>query len=251
MTTDCWGLADSARFVPGMHALGSGVDLQHASTAPIWARCFTAFRVNPSDTVAMRQVFAMRYDVYCLDRKFLRAEDYAEGIECDQYDQRAEHVLAVDTQDRPAGSIRLIRSFVPGDLPFEEHCHVSATDGGVVDRRQSAEISRMVVDPAFRNRRFVAAIDPGGAMPMPLLLLALYRQLYHISCDLDIRWWYAAMELAHARAFSGLGFTCTAIGPVADYYGPVAPYIIDLRMVERSLAATQSVLLDWFQRRSA
>jgi N-acyl amino acid synthase of PEP-CTERM/exosortase system len=216
---------------------------------PIWDRYVTAFHVDPGDVVALQAVFAMRFEVYCRDRHFLPEADYPDGQERDAYDRRSEQVLALDREERPAGAIRLVRSVVPGDLPFEEHCPELWPGSAVADRRTCAEISRMVVHRDFRCRREASQEAGGdGRSRMPLLLLALYRQLYRISRDQGIRWWYAAMEVPHARAFAGLGFTFAAIGPVTDYYGPVAPYRADLRAIEASLAATQPRLLDWLQR---
>ncbi|MBN8524720.1 MAG: PEP-CTERM/exosortase system-associated acyltransferase [Planctomycetes bacterium] len=229
--------------------LAGGRPADPRSEDPIWDRYVTAFHVDPGDVVAMQAVFALRFEVYCRDRRFLPEEDYPDGQERDSYDAHSEQVLALDRDEKPAGAIRLVRSQVQGDLPFEAHCPRLWPDYAVDDRRACAEISRMVVHRDFRVRRDACAGAGGdGHARMPLLLLALYRQLYRISRRLGIRWWYAAMEVPHARAFAGLGFSFTAIGPITDYYGPVAPYRADLRDIEASLAATQPRLLDWFQR---
>lgn len=232
--------------------LAGGRGPRPPNDAPIWERYITAFHVDPGDVAALQAVFAMRYEVFCVDRKFLPSENYPDGLETDGYDSRSEHVLALDRAGRPAGAIRLVRSDRIGDLPFEEHCPELWAGSRISDRRTCAEISRMVIHREFRHRRDDSRPDGATAhesrpTPMPLLLLALYRQLYLISRRKGIRWWYAAMEVPHARAFAGLGLVFNAIGPVIDYYGPVAPYLADLRVVEKSLAQTQPRLLEWIQ----
>ena len=42
----------------------------------------------------LEQSYRLRYQVYCLERKFLRAEDYPNGLEIDVFDRHAAHIGA-------------------------------------------------------------------------------------------------------------------------------------------------------------
>ena len=83
----------------------------------------------------------------------------------------------------------------------------------------------------------------------PQILLSLYRQMYQHSLQSGIRYWYAAMERGLAGALEQMGFPFRRIGPVSDYFGPVSPYLADLRELEHSLQASMPELLGWFQQK--
>lgn len=180
----------------------------------------------------------LRFEVYCLDRGFLDPGAYPDGCERDADDQRSLSVLARHRDGHPAGSIRLVRSCQPGDLPFERHAAGRLSTAGV-PVAEAGEVSRMVVQRNFRGR--------GGHGAEPLLLLELYRGLYRASLQHAIRWWYAAMEPAHVRALASFGFVFRQVGPLFDYYGLVAPCQADLRELEREMASRQPGLFDWFK----
>ena len=69
----------------------------------------------------LEQSYRLRYQVYCLERKFLRAEDYPNGLEIDEFDRHAAHIGAIDSHGELAGTARVVRSSEQG-LPIFEHC---------------------------------------------------------------------------------------------------------------------------------
>jgi N-acyl amino acid synthase of PEP-CTERM/exosortase system len=123
---------------------------------------------------------------------------------------------------------------------------------------RSAEISRLMVREDLRRARGNENEKPGGAsaamrrltelrQPSPQILLSLYRQMYAYSLKTGIRYWYAAMERALARTLNRMGFSFCQIGPATDYYGPVAPYVADLRELEFQLERHCPSLLAWMR----
>jgi hypothetical protein len=54
------------------------------------------FQATSIDNVPalLEKSYALRYQVYCLERKFLRAENYPSGLEIDEFDRHAIHVGA-------------------------------------------------------------------------------------------------------------------------------------------------------------
>jgi N-acyl amino acid synthase of PEP-CTERM/exosortase system len=72
--------------------------------------------------------------------------------------------------------------------------------------------------------------------------------MYAYSLKNEIRYWYAAMERSLARILSRMHFGFQQIGPATDYYGPVAPYVADLRVLEHQLGARNPLLLNWMQK---
>jgi N-acyl amino acid synthase of PEP-CTERM/exosortase system len=71
--------------------------------------------------------------------------------------------------------------------------------------------------------------------------------MYAHSLRNGIRYWYAAMERSLARALVRMNFGFRQIGPATNYYGPVAPYVADLREFERRLGECNPALLAWMQ----
>ena len=71
--------------------------------------------------------------------------------------------------------------------------------------------------------------------------------MYRYSVDHGIRYWYAAMERSLVRALSRFEFIFNPIGLETDYYGPVAPYLADLRELERRLDVSNPDLMAWFR----
>lgn len=85
----------------------------------------------------------------------------------------------------------------------------------------------------------------------PQILLSLYRQMYAFSLNNGIRYWYAAMERSLARVLTRMNFGFRQVGPPTDYYGPVAPYLADLRELEARVGKSNPALLAWMHHTEA
>lgn len=203
---------------------------------------------------------ALRYQVYCKECGFLSSDDFPQGLESDEYDVHSAHFATMDRRDQLAGYVRLVKPDAISTFPFQMHC-VGLLDGVVLPpSEQSAEISRLMVREDYRRR--LGDIPPSGApgdeavnakvaderrSGSPQILLSLYREMYHYSLEHEIRYWYAAMERSLARALVRMGFGFQQIGPTTDYYGPVSPYVADLRVLEAKLAQGNPALLAWMR----
>ncbi len=206
----------------------------------------------------MRGAFALRYSVYCLECGFLDPQAYPDGLETDGHDRASAHFGAYNRRHELVGYVRLVPPDASGDLPWAARC-TGLRDGVVLPpRARSAEISRLVVREDYRRR--LGDTLSGVAQPRldphawrdrrsasPQILLTLYRQMYRYSVAHGVRHWYAAMERALARSLRRLHFGFHQIGAQADYFGPVSPYLADLRELEAQLAASRPELLAWMQ----
>jgi N-acyl amino acid synthase of PEP-CTERM/exosortase system len=212
------------------------------------------------------QVFALRYEVYCLECGFLDPNDYKNGLESDDYDDNSAHFTAHNLANEVVGSLRLVHAPASRGFPFEEHCRILFEPGKLPPRDQCGEVSRLVVRKTYRRRvgdtlagvprEFLqadAAGVPARSAPgerrsnRPELLMGLYREMYRYSLECGIRYWYAAMERSLARALDRFQFAFLPIGEEVDYYGPVAPYLADLRELEKKLNRSDPRLLTWFR----
>jgi N-acyl amino acid synthase of PEP-CTERM/exosortase system len=207
----------------------------------------------------MRSVYALRFQVYCIECGFLDQADFPNGQEVDEHDENSAHFVAVNLEDEVAGYVRLVSPDAIHTFPFQNHC-VSLLAGAVLPpASQSAEISRLMVRHDYRRR--AGELPPIGGLtakqgadlpnerraPSPQILLSMYRQMYAHSVQNGIRYWYAAMERSLARALGRLHFGFRQIGPATDYYGPVAPYVADLRVLEMQLSQHNPALLSWMR----
>lgn len=215
--------------------------------------------VPTSDVDVMRRVYELRFQVYCIECGFLNKSDYPTQRESDEHDVNSAHFAAFNLQDELAGYVRLVLPDAIHTFPFQNHC-VSLLEGAVLPpASQSAEISRLMVRQDYRRR--VGDLPPSGAStgevgpgvayerrdPSPQILLSMYRQMYAYSVQNGIRYWYAAMERSLARALTRMQFGFQQIGPATDYYGPVAPYVADLRVLETQLSQRNPALLAWMR----
>jgi len=217
---------------------------------------FISRRVFPQvDQALMSRIFALRFDVYCQECGFLPASAYPDSRETDEHDSTAAHFCALDRRRALAGYVRLVTADAEGRFPFQRHCPDLFGETVLPKATEAREISRLMVCQHYRRRRgdtiAGVTVDPRATPSVerrndsPQITLSMFRQLYLHSLDSGIRYWYAAMERSLARALMRLGFTFVAIGPETDYYGPVAPYVADLRKLEKAVGTLRPEMLHW------
>jgi len=211
----------------------------------------------------LTELYALRYQIYCLEREFLCPADYPDGLERDAEDSRSAHFAARNGDGEVVGTARLVLSGEGEVFPFEKHCP-AFPDFSPPPAALAVEVSRLAVSGNYRRRagdtlygvneleikRPPETAETGSRHQRanaPLLVLGLYRQMYRYSRDHGIRYWYAAMEKSLARVLAIYGFVFTPIGSEQDYYGPVTPYIGDLEQLEQQLEAANPDLLWWFR----
>ena len=73
----------------------------------------------------LRELFALRYQVYCVERRFLAGDEYPNGEESDLFDAAAVHFAAVDRAGKVLGSVRLVQHTPGIGFPYQEHCQES------------------------------------------------------------------------------------------------------------------------------
>lgn len=233
-----------------------------------FSKYFTGHRADPvAQPEVMQRIFALRYDVYCRECRYLPEASYPEGLESDAADTVSGHFYATDQSSQLVGYVRLVPADAEGAFPFDHHGLVTDEGAQRPDPRLAGEISRLMVHSAYRRRRgdtivgvtLPDAEQPEGALPVgelpkvekrsnsPQIMLNMFRKMYSFSVQNGVRYWYAAMERPLAVALMRMGFAFRRIGDEKNYYGPVAPYLADLRELERKVGATNPQMLAWIQ----
>ena len=246
-------------YSPRTNSTGAGADSRsRAGSLPAAAGALAVS--HPED---LSELYALRYRIYCLERRFLCPSNYPSGLEIDIDDQRSAHFLARNSTNVTVGTARLVLGDRAEPFPVEKHCS-TFPDFIPPPSNLAAEVSRLAVckhaqsDPgepppwAGQIRRSQLAADQVAASRQrsrnsPTVVLRLYRQMYRYSREHGIRYWYAAMEKSLLRVMARYGVVFTQIGPLQDYYGPVSPYIIALETLDKQLEATNPALLRWFR----
>ncbi len=206
----------------------------------------------------MHRIFELRFQVYCQECGFLAPSDYQDGREIDEYDANAVHFCAFNASDELVGYVRLVRPVASEKFPFQMHCPSLLEGVTLPEPSQCVEVSRLMVRQDYRRRRgdILAGVNMSSASgdqehekrsTSPQILLSLYRQIYTFSRNAGIRYWYAAMEPSLALVLTRMNFGFRQIGPLIDYYGPVAPYLAAVHDTELGLGAANPALLAWMQ----
>ena len=192
-----------------------------------------------SDPQLMDESHRLRYQVYCLERGFLNPADYPNRRECDEFDPYSLHLGVTAPEGSLLATARLVKVNTVG-FPLFRHCRLYPRE---LDRFQDmtrvAEISRLCVSRNLRRRRI-------GSVSVAI---NLYRAIYQASKRNGVTHWLVATEPSLQRLLASLKVPFREVGPLTDYYGPVAPYLVDLSLwdkviVSRSLPALHSFLDD-------
>lgn len=207
------------------------------------------------DAGCLRDSYALRYEVYCHERRFLAPENYPQKLETDSYDDRAIHVGGINKEGVLAGTVRLVLPSAQG-FPLLEHCKLFHEYQYLADPDKSvqlslAEISRLAVSKSYRRRQndglYDLASEEDDGIPIrveneamhrrhkPEIIFGLYRVIYQASKRQGITHWFAAMERPLLRLLHRYSFDFKPIGPELDYYGPVTPYFAEIAEIEMSV----------------
>ncbi len=198
------------------------------------------------DPELMAQHYRLRYQVYCVERAFLHAEDYPDQQERDEFDCDSVHVGAVDALGVLAGTARVIPPNRRG-LPVFRYCtlfpHVrTLEDPGHV----AVEISRVSISRhyASRGEDASAGVQPTDAAaasarasqrrrrrtePFMTLMKAVVQGAKLAGATHLI----GATDAALHRWLVHYGFPYRVSGPGVDYYGLVAPCIMSLSELDQ------------------
>jgi len=172
----------------------------------------------------------LRYQVYCVERKFESAEQHHNGQEIDQYDRHAiQGVLYHRPTDRAIGTVRMI---LPADcgmgrLPIENFLRGNDINlSAIVDIERSVEVSRFAISKEFRRRwtddLLLArhSLSPQDAARQGnLAFLSLVQFFLRESIERRVLYWTAVMEPMLLRMLDRMGIHFRPIGPVVNHHG--------------------------------
>lgn len=210
-----------------------------------------------------RDVYAVRYRVYCEEFEYERLDAFPEQLEQDEYDEDSLHCLIVHKEKQiPAGCVRLVPArgnWHEAPLPFEKHCFDCIDQDFVnnlrLDRNKVCEISRLAVDGVFRRRsgetltRFgeLNGLDFTQAEQRTFSLIAVAAflaatALTDLSGRTDV---FAMMEPFLPRMLKKSGINFERAGADTHYHGIRAPYFIKTQWALDNMKTDLKTLYDW------
>jgi N-acyl amino acid synthase of PEP-CTERM/exosortase system len=213
------------------------------NAADVLSRFNTYFLASPADTPELIEMaFALRYQVYCLERKFEDPKEHADHLERDEFDRRALHSLIFHRLRAEAiGTVRLILPEPrPDSLPIQQLLRKNGLDSSdYFQSERTAEISRFAISKEFRRRSLT---EPFGATRQTeterrsnLPCLGLIQSILRQSLELGISSWTAVMEPQLLRMLASMGIQFMPIGPLVNHHGLRQPSFCDVPQMLKAL----------------
>jgi len=187
----------------------------------------TYFCVASADSPEMiKTAYALRYQVYCIERQFEDPAQQFNHLESDDFDRRSIHsLLFYRPQGEAIGTARLILPLArPKSLPIQQVLQVNSLDSGDYFPDDTvAEVSRFAISKAFRRRAFETseswpALNP-TEMRSNLPFLGLVQAVLRQSIKIGVDHWAAIMEPQLLRMLAVMGINFHPIGPLISYHG--------------------------------
>jgi len=193
-----------------------------------------------ASSALVRIAQAIRYQVYCLERKFESEDEHDDGLERDDFDGMAVHSLIFHRPTSEAiGTARLIPLSEEEALqPVRQLLRESGLRGrDHFPLQTTAEVSRFAISNQFRRGRGDdAAVDAKlerecrGSLPC----LGLIQELLRQSIARGLTHWAAVMEPKLLRMLAAMGIHFTPVGPLVSHHGLRQPsYCCISEMLER------------------
>lgn len=208
------------------------------------------WKIADRSRALLQDTYRIRYAVYCLDRGFLDPDRYAYDLEYDEYDGRAQHLAICHRKTgRMTATARIIVSEASPvsrwSLPLRRHCELWPEVQKYLGKHDRiGEVSRLAM--CKDSVKAASQCEPNSSLRLSAIL-TLYKGIYQSTRCRDIHMLVAAMEKPLWRLMQKFHFPFRQIGPVTDYYGPVAPYILDLNELDVVLSQKSPWLLKEFR----
>jgi len=207
--------------------------------------------ISADDAKLRLHAYKIRYDVYCVERKYEDPEKNVAGLETDEFDSHSPHKLLLHRRSgRFAGVVRLILPLGRDGahrLSFMRHADENLIAGTAFPASHTAEVSRFAITRQFRDGlrsppdgSIRNEVRSGSTTLLCHLSIGLMRAVVELAAEHNMTHLCAVMEPALLRLLSRLGVHFQALGPKIDHHGWRQPCFADL---DRLLART------WAERR--
>jgi acyl homoserine lactone synthase len=182
----------------------------------------------------------LRHRVFCNELGWV--SENCDGLETDHYDGNSVPIGVIDEQKNLKAFLRIIQSEHTFMLE-KEFSNLLDPEYQIRKHNDTAEISRLCVEPEARNERF------SGNFGVHSITMVLYKSVYRFCLNNKVRFLYLVVEEKVCRLLCAKGFPCKIIGaPRVMPDGVVAvAAILDWREFEKSNLTKRPKMLSWFR----
>lgn len=204
------------------------------------------FSLKLADTEALRrEVFKIRYQVYCEELPFEDKRLYPNKMESDEFDAYSDHLLLVHkSSGLYAGTVRLVQpsASAPSErLPLEKFAshafNPELLDLEALRSKQRSEVSRLAVSEKFRRRAGEQSVPfttdgveilftDAELRNFPYITVSLYLGVAAVFILKNQDCSMVMMEPRLARRVARLGIMWQPAGEAIEYHGLRAPFFI-------------------------
>lgn len=202
-------------------------------------RFFNVVQASTPDLLDL--VYALRYQVYCVENSFEDPNRFPNGRECDGYDPFSKHVALVYRSTlEVVGTVRLIIPTLRMTPSLPLLGLMSPSQRVELSRYpldRMAEISRYAIAKSFRRRKDEDEVaDLGYANPdvegsrrlMPHLTLGLMRGILSLGVAQQVEYFCGCMRPALLRLLGQFGLIFSPIGNPVNHHGLRQPCMASL-----------------------
>ena len=190
------------------------------------------FLTTPANTPQLIEMsFALRYQVYCLERQFENPAEHINFREEDEHDCHSVHSLIFyRLWTGPIGTVRIILADLESErLPIQKLLRETGIDPfDYFKSENTAEISRFAISKEFRRRHsspLSAAEKSSQEQLTKLPCLGLIQCILRQSLEFGISTWAAIMEPQLLRLLASMGIRFMPVGPLLNHHGLRQPSI--------------------------
>jgi len=196
---------------------------------------YSASRFKKADSEEdLREIYKLRYKVYCEEKHFEKSEDHPGGIESDEFDKRSRHFMVTDRSRRVIATARLILDSEMG-LPIRANCRIEK-DLSCLDSSRIGEISRLAMSKEYLKMDEFFSDGLSDRRRRQMVICGLYRLIYIESRTLGLTHWLAVMTDGLRQLLAKSGIVFTPIGPPSDYHGVRTPCLGSIAEIESGVS---------------
>ena len=208
----------------------------------------TGYEVVLANTAASQKIhFNLRYQIYCIEKGFEEAKQFPDGLEKDEYDDRAVHFLIKHKADHQwVGTFRLIIDKFH-DLPISQHAHIAHAHQAD-PQKAVVEFSRLgILRPFQKHSQKIArdSEDPDLCIVFNAISAGIE---YSRKCGSHKIYFLCRRSLI--RVVNKMGIKTHQVGDKTVYRGTRYPYKLDLADFPLRLFETRHALQEFHRKNS-